>query len=214
MISTVMLAAIRTRLDEITESFWKDVESYAALAQGQMAVIGVLLSLYKAKRKIDPAIKLPYELESLLDDNIGTLSADPSILAIPTGLLELIAVTYDHDNSGGQKPCFIVDLPMLGFTEDNTFQVADGYNPRVYLKSVSDTLQLVFLPTKTATAPYTVHYVKKPTDIASGQNATLPETTHTAIVEFATSILLQKDGRPQESQVYYQKYQSELRTLG
>jgi hypothetical protein len=217
MDAATMKAAVDTRLDEVTAAtgtFVTTTEVYAALAQGQVAVIGILLSIYKAKRKIDPFVMLPYELESLLNDDVGTVITDPSVIAVPTGFLDLIAATYDHDASGIEKPCFIVDLPMIGFSEDNTFQVADGDNPRVYIKSISDTLKLVFLPTKTAVAPYTIHYIKKPTDIASGQDATLPSTTHTAIVEFATAILFQKDNRAQEAQVYYQKYLSELRSLG
>ncbi len=211
MTSTVMLAAIRTILDEASASFWTDAETYAALADGQNEVIKELLNVYRVKQKIDSA--LPYELEAVLNEDTGTLAVDPTVLVVPTGFMELISATYDHDNTGGENPCFISSLPDLEFIEDITFLAASGTNPRIYMKTVSDALNLIFLPTKTATAPYTIHYIKSPTDIASGQSATLPVSTHSAIVNYAVSRMFQKDDRPQESQVWYQKYFQELQSL-
>ncbi len=213
MTSTVMLAAIRTILDEASASFWTDAEVYAALADGQNEAIKELLNVYRVRKKVNPQAPLLYELEAVLNEDTGTLAVDPTVLTVPTGFMELISATYDHDNTGGENPCFISNLPDLEFIEDITFLAASGTNPRIYMKTVSDALKLIFLPTKTATAPYTIHYIKSPTDIASGQNATLPVSTHSAIVNYAVSRMFQKDDRPQESQVWYQKYFQELQSL-
>ena len=211
MTSTVMLAALRTILDESSASFWTDAESYAALADAQNEVIKELLNVYRVKKKFDPT--LSYELESVLNEDTGTLAVDPTVLAVPTGFMELISATYDHDAGADEKPCYISSVPDLAFTEENTFLAAAATNPRVYLKTVSDALKLVFLPTASGSAPYTIHFIKSPTDIASGQNATLPVSTHSAIVNYAVTRLFQKDDRPQEAQIWYQKYLQELKSL-
>ena len=50
MTSTVMLAAMRTLLEEASASFWTDAECYAALADAQNEIIKELISVYKMKR--------------------------------------------------------------------------------------------------------------------------------------------------------------------
>lgn len=205
---------MRTILDESTASYWTDAECYAALADGQNEVIKELLNVYRLKRRIDPALPLPYELESVLnDEDNSTGDVDPTVISVPTGFMALISATYDHDGTGGEKPCYIVDLPNIRFTENNALLTADGNNPRIFVRSIGDTVKLEFLPANTANAPYVINFIKTPADIASGQNPTLPVSTHSAIVNYAVARMFQKDDRPQEANRYYQLYLSEIKSL-
>ena len=201
-----MLAAMRPILDESSASFWTDAEAYAALADGQNEVIKAFLGVYRAKRKVDPT--LPYELESLLNDNVGAVDA----VAVPSGFLELISATYDHDGTGGQVACYISNMQETQFNEENTFLTATANSPVAYVKSTTDAVKINFLPALSGTPAYTYWCLVSPTDIASGQNATLPVTTHSAIVNYATARMLEKDQR-QESQVLYNKYLQELKMI-
>ena len=199
---------MRTILDESSASFWTDAEAYAALADGQNEVIKELLGVYRIKRRLDPDHPLPHELESVLNDDTGTTQT----VSVPSGFLELVAATFDHNGSGGEKPCVISNIGVLGFEENNTFLAATAEDPSAYVKSVTDVMKIVFLPTLSGTPAFTIWYVKSPTDIASGQNALLPATTHSAIVNYATARMLEKDQR-QEAQVFYNKYLQELKTI-
>ena len=209
MTSTVMLAAVRTILAESTAGFFTDAEIYTALADGQTEVIKYLIDIYRAKRRIDSKTPLFYELESILNDDTGTTQS----VAVPSGFLELISATFDHNGTGGENPCNIVNMNVLPFYENNTYLSATDVSPRVYIKSISDVVTIVFLPTLSGTPAYTIHYLKSPTDIASGQNAVLPVTTHNAIVYFTVSRMLSKEQRLQEAQIYLQNFMNELKGM-
>ena len=212
MVSTVMLAAMRTILDESSAGFWTDAECYAALADGQNEVIKELSSVYRARYKIDNSTEMSYELASLINDESSTTTTGQ--VSVPTGFLWLIGAHYDHDGAIALVPCIVVSSDR-GFpqNENNTFLQATTAEPHVYLATVSDTLKVNFIPAPSGTASYTFTFIKTPTDIASGQNAVLPVSTHSAIVNYGTSRMLEKDQRSQESQMIYNKYLQELKTL-
>lgn len=203
MTSTVMLAAVRTILDESSASFWTDNEIYAALADGQNQVIEKLLNMYRQTGV------MKYELKSIEYDDTGT---DDNV-AVPSGFLELIRATYDHDGSGGEEPCEILTHAQVLEKEDNSFTTATSTEPIVYIKSTSDALKIYFLPSKSGTPAYTFWHITSPSDIAAGTNATLPVTTHSAIVNYAVSRMFEKDQRPQESQQYYTLFLKEIEGL-
>lgn len=211
MTAAQLKANVDTILDEVTgaSTFTTTTEVYQALADGQNEVISLFLSVYRMKKKLDPEIALPFELESILNDDTGT---DDSV-SIPTGFQELIAATYDHDGAGKEVGCKIKDNRRIAFDEDNTFIIATATDPVAYIKSVSDTLKIVFLPAKSGTPAFTIHFLKTPADIASGVNPTLPATTHNAILLFAVSRLLEKDQRFSESQGYYNQFLQEMKLL-
>lgn len=200
MTSTVMLAAVRTILDEASASFWTDAEVYAALADAQNEVIKKLLETYRQTGMIK------FELRSVYFDDTGTNDN----ISVPAGFLELIKATYDHNGTGGQEPCEILDHRAVLEREDNSYTSATATEPVAYINSTGDALKIFFLPAKDGTPACTIYHISKPTDIASGQNATLPVTTHSAIVHYAVSRMLDKDQRPQESQAHYQIFLQEI----
>jgi hypothetical protein len=152
---------------------------------------------------------MKYELLSLRNDNTGTTQS----VAVPAGFLELLNATFDHDGTGGEEPCEILTHDQVLIRQDNTFTTATSTEPIVYIKSVSDAVTIVFLPTLSGTPAFTIHFLKSPADIASGQNPILPVTTHQAIVHYSASRMLDKDQRPQESQKEYGLFLKEVEGL-
>lgn len=198
-----MLAATRTILDESSASFWTDAEIYAALADGQNQVIQLLLDKYRVTGR------MPYELKSVEFDDTG---ADDNV-TVPAGMYEFLRATYDHDGTGGQEPCEILTPDDVLKREDSTFTTATSTEPIAYIKSTSDALKIYFLPSKSGTPAYTIWHITKPSDIAGGTNPTLPTTTHSAIVHYAVSRMLDKDQRPQEAQLHYNVFLKEVEGL-
>jgi hypothetical protein len=198
-----MLAAVRTILDESSASFWTDAEIYAALADGQNVIVEKLLNMYRQTGV------MKFELTSILFDDTGT---DDNV-AVPAGFLELVRATYDHNGTGGQEQCEILTHDKVLEREDSSYTSATATEPIAYIKSTSDALKIYFLPTKDGTPAFTFWHITKPADIASGQNPALPVTTHSAIVHYATSRMLDKDQRPQESQIQYGLFLKEIEGL-
>ena len=210
-----MLAAMRTILDESSASFWTDAEAYAALADGQNEVIKELLGVYKSRYKIDPNTELPVELTSIEEYGNAAITASVEMIAAPTGFLWLMAAKWDHDNAGALVPCRILTVDRGFFHhQGNTFLAATATDPIAYVapEVVAGGHSINFLPNSTGTANYEIYYIAAPTDIAAGTNAALPVTTHSAIVNYATARMLEKDQR-QEAQVFYNKYLQELKTI-
>jgi hypothetical protein len=214
MTTAIMLAKVRTFLDESSASFWTDAEIYAALAHGQIACIDIILTVYKQRYKIDPNHELPNELRVLETNNSAGIAA--SKINIPAGFIWLVNANWDHDSTGGEKPCRIVSMDR-GFNHhiDNTFLAPSATDPIAYVApEISAGAQSInFLPVYSTTATYTIYYLKYPTAIAVGQEPTLPEGMHNAIVEYATYAMLMKDQRPQEAQAHYNLYSQELKQI-
>lgn len=213
MTSTVMLAAVRTILDEATASFWTDNEIYAALADGQNQVIDKLLTSYRLRRKANPEAELPYELQSIGFRLISSGAA--SAVNLPASFLELVYAKWDNDNSGVKEPCEIVSPVRVLEREDNTYTSTTSTEPLVYIEVATSggAVQVNFLPVYSSTGAYDIQYLGKPSDIASGTNPTLPVNTHSAIVHYAVSRMLEKDQRPQEAQTHYGLFLKEIEGL-
>lgn len=214
MTTATMLAKVRTFLDESSASFWTDVEVYASLAHGQISVIEFLFAIYQQKRRIDPDTGLPEELRSLTTYVASSMAA--SALALPSGFLWLLSAKWDHDATGGGLPCRVINIDRsFDFHISNTFLAPTSADPVAYVgASVSTGNQSInFLPVYSTTGAYQIYYLKHPTAIAAGQEPTLPEVTHNAIVEYATYAMLMKDQRPQEAQVHYNLYSQELKAM-
>jgi hypothetical protein len=213
MTSTEMLARVRTALDEAATGFNTDAEIYSALADGQNAVINVILSIYKAKIKVDNLTELPYELITLLENATASITA--SFIALPTGFLYLVNAKWDHDATGGQKPCLLVSNDkMLYAGEDNSYLAATSTSPKAYVATLAGGSPAIhFLPTYSTSGVYTISYIKTPTAIASGQNPLLPVSTHSAIVFYATAQMFIKDEKIQEAQSMLNDYSKELSNL-
>ena len=212
MTSTDMLARTRTLLEESTAAFWTDAEIYAALADGQNAVINVLLGVYKGKSQINNQTELPYELTTLLENAAAAMAS--SSLNIPTGFLWLVSAQWSYNGTVTAKPCIIVnDDRTFVFLEDNTYLGATASNPKAYIAPVSSVMKINFLPAYATSGTYGIRYLKTPTAIASGQNPTLPVSTHSAIVFYATAQMLYKDEKFQEAQMMLNDYSKELQNL-
>ena len=177
MVSTVMLAACRTILDETTASFWTDAQVYAALADGQNEVIKEVLAVYKARYKLDPDTELPSELTSVGAYASGAITSSVEMIAVPAGFLWLVNAKWDHDNAGALVPCRIMTMDRgLFHYQGNTFLAATATDPIAYVGAeiAAGGHSINFLPDSTGTANYAMYFIQSPTDIAAGQNATYP----------------------------------------
>jgi hypothetical protein len=219
MTAAQMEAAVHVLLDEVTvplatgTSFWTDEEVFASLADGQNAAIGALWADYNAKRKANPKTLLSDELNAVqFRTTADSLAAN--IVNAPAGYLHLINAAWDHDDTGGMKACLVVTQDERIFEEDNEFLAATPDMPTVAIGNPSGTTLFSFRPVYSTSAEYQLDYIKTPTDIASGQNATLPVSTHNAIVFYAVSRLLQKDSpngeRAQEIGYYMNLFNQEI----
>ena len=213
MTSAVMKANVDTILDEITASsdtMWTDTEVYQALADGQNQVIKRLLAVYRAKKEANPRTSLSYELETLLNDDTGSTQT----VNVPAGFLELIAAYFNFNDTIGSMLCSIMDnLEEHYFEQDNVYLSATGSKPVAGITSVGDVVKIFFIPTIVGTGSFSINYLKSPDDIASGTNPTLPVTTHSAIVHYAASRMLEKDQRVQEAGVQYNLFLKEIEGL-
>jgi len=214
MTSTVMLAAVRTILDEASASFWTDAEIYAALADAQNNIIDKVLAVYRAKRMINPDMPMPYTLESLTALVTGTGLA-ASYISVPSDYLEMVYAKWDSDSTGTQYRCEVMSATYNNFREDNTFLSATHTKPICQASPITtgSTVLINFLPVYKVAATYEVQYIATPTDIAAGQNAKLPANTHNAMIHFAVARMLDKDQRLQEAQMHQQIYLQELQTV-
>ena len=207
MTSVQQLAAARVLLDEATADFFLDAKIYASLAEAQNAAIVMLIAAYRAKGK-DALIT--FELATILEVKTSSAVA-ASFVATPAGFLHLVRATYDHDASGGEEPCTIVSQnSMKDHREGNTYLAAVSTFPVAYVDNLSGTTRVSFLPVFSTNHDSTFDYFKKPTDIASGQDPTLPETTHDAMVFYAVAKHFEQDDESQKSQYWMGLFNQEI----
>lgn len=214
MTTAIMLARVRTLLDESSAGFWTDTEIYAALAHSQISVINEILKIYKLRSQANPSTELPEELRVLSVRASGTISA--SYVAIPTGLIWLLNASWDHDATGGEKPCYIISQDrQFNFREDNPYLAAASTQPIAYSSQYQSGGQqaINFRPIYSTNGTYSIEYLKYPTAIASGQEPTLPESTHNAIIFYATATMLLKEEKISEAQSYFQNYFNEIKSM-
>lgn len=214
MTSAIMLAKVRTYLDESSASYWTDTEAYASLAHGQVACLDAVFTAYQQRLKADPELELPDELRTLITHDSAGIAA--SKINAPSGFMWLVNAKWDHDTSGEEEPCRVISMDrVFHHREDNTFTSATATDPIAYVapEVSAGTQSINFLPIYSTTGTYSIYYLKYPTAIASGQEPTLPESTHNAIVEYATFSLLMKDQRPQEAGVHLNNYMNEIKML-
>jgi len=215
MTSAIMKAKVDTYLDEVTgaATFWTTTEVYAALAHGQIAVIDAVLDVYKKRLAVNPEIEMPDTLRALVNFSGAGIAA--SEINLPSGFLWLVSANWDY-NGSTSYPCKIINFDRQYFHhQNNTFLAATATDPIAYVgaKESDGTQSINFRPVYDTNANYEVYYLKYPTAIASGQEPTLPEGTHNAIVDYAVYALLIKDQRPEEAQVFYNKFIQEIQTI-
>ena len=195
MTSALMLARLRTLLDEATASFWTDTECYAALSDGQRMVVD---GLYQKSPK-------HHLLKTLFKRATGS-DTTSSAITLPTDFKEFVNATYTTLTTEDQKPCRIVNYDAEFLLEkDNSYLAPNRATPVVYLSATTG-LRLIYFEPTSIHADYTIVYLKQPTEIDGSTNPLLPDETHEAIILYAFSFLLRKDLRAQEADGAYKLF--------
>lgn len=183
MTTATMLTRCRTLLDEASAGLWADTEIYSALADGQNAIIDILL----AKRGEQP---LHYLLKDIMV-NAGHTSGATA----PSGFIELISATVDGTRAD------IVSFQDYMNRSGNTYLTPTTSNPLAYVIEDLTAKEIHSDPTTSLE----IYYLKTPSEIASGVEPTLTRG-HEAIVQYAFSFLLEKEKRTQESMAELEKF--------
>jgi hypothetical protein len=184
MTTATMLTRVRTLLDEASAGLWVDTEIYSALADGQNAIIDILIAKYKSGEPV----------HNLLQDI--TLSAShTSGTAAPSGYIDLSYVTVN-----GVRADIVSHKEYLE-RDANTYLDPVANSPVAYVREDGSTKKIYFDPT---TVPV-IYYFKTPTEIASGVEPTLSRG-HEAIVQYAFSFLLLKNKQTERSMAELEKF--------
>lgn len=191
MTSVLMLARLRTLLDEATASFWSDTECYTALSDGQREVVN--------------SVKNPQILKVLLKTATGSNTSGTGI-TLPTDFREFVNAKWTSVTAGTQYPCSIINYNEQFLRDkDNTYLAPIRLNPVVYLNAITG-LRLIYFEPASANGDYTIVYLKQPTEITAGVDSILSEETHEAIILYAFSFLLRKDLRQAEADGAYKLF--------
>jgi hypothetical protein len=212
MTSTEMLARVRSLLDEASASFWSDSEIYSALTDGQQSIANYFYNLYILRSSEKQDVPIPKVLEKLYTASSGTTAT--SNVAKPSGYWHLISAKYAYDDTIKYN-CRIEKISSATFSNlDNTYLSATNTSPVIYEDYSASSVDFYFSPPPNVTAGYKIYYLKFPSAISGSSEPSLDVLVHDAIVDYAMFKLLMKDQRPNEAQVYLQKYLNELQTIG
>lgn len=191
MLSTDMLARVRTLIDEASASYWQDGEIYSALSDGQTEAVNFLYGIYEAKKKVDDSIMLPDVLSPLTKSLSNSITSSYTV-AVPTDLFKLIAIEITN----GANPK--VAALRRDFTEKTIFyqynSLMNGTNDITYFSNAAN-----YYFNQLLNGSYNIYYLENPPTIASGVNPIVGSAVHDAICLFAFSAVLKKDQRVEES---------------
>lgn len=208
MTSANLLARLRTLLDEASASFWTDTEAYAALADGQNAVIALSLGVYRSRKFSMPNqdVPLPHTLQSIFATQTATVNSGASTAALSGTVLELVYVKYNHSAVSPLYPARRRNYsPASEFKAANSFLVATPSSGEYYIRFNNPTITFETASTDNA-ATWIAGVLSQPTDIASGQVPVIPDNCMPAVLQFAFARLLSKDQRVTESQNAFKRF--------
>lgn len=188
-----MLARVRTLVDESSAGFWTDTEIYSALTDGQKQVANFLLAKFQNYQR------LPEPLRPLLVNPVASFGTS---ITVPADYWYDFSLKYGSA-SDNKQVAERREIKGIAGIEDNS------YLTDFYYTVDSDTINFGI----SGAQYYTLIYLKKPTAIDGSTQPILEESSHSAIVHWATSQMLLKDERPQEAQIYINLYEKEVGIL-
>ena len=193
MTTADMLAAVRTILDETTQSYFQDSAIYKALQSGQIEAINLIYSIYKAKKDTT----LPDALIPVSQVKSGTASSVTTI-SVPTDLLFLIGAEVTI--SGTLKPAY-----------QRNFDIRTIFYK--YNSLMNNTSDVTYYPVgtnlqfnQTLNGAYNIYYIQNPATIVAGVDPVIGLSVHDAIVYYAVAFMLLQDQRSDESAQNFSKF--------
>lgn len=203
-----LLARLRTLLDEASAAYWTDAEAYQALADGQNAVIAIALGVYRAKKLslANQDVPLSPLLQTLYGTQTATVTSGASTASLTGTVLELVWVKYNHSAATPLYPARLrFHSPASEFKAANSFLVATTTSGEYYIRFANPVITFETASTNSASV-WLAGVLTQPTDIASGQASTIPDSAVPAILQFAFARMLSKDQRVSESQDAFKRF--------
>src|SRR3990167_2843854 len=203
-----LLARLRTLLDEASASFWTDAEAYAALADGQNAVIYLALGLYRAKKFAihNQDVPLSPLLQPLFTTVTATVNSGLSTATLSAVPLELIWLKYNHNAGTPLYPARVrFQSPASEFKAANSFLVATTASGEYYIRFTNPVITFDTASTNNA-ATYLAGVLAQATDIGASQASVIPDNCVPAILQFAFARCLSKDLRTSDSQAAFNSF--------
>jgi len=221
MTSTELLARVKFVLDETgTGTFWEDSKIYKQLDSGQNTCISRLLAKERELRLQGVPDFRHGSLKVLV--KIADITPDPSVntvsLSTLTDLLDIVSVALYETSSKATLGLEEITLEGLLRLTDNRY-VASNYNSTSKKGKIYYTRYQGNLLTSLSAIPSTdydkvrIGYYAQPSEIASPTNPTLLPETHEAIINYAVSYCLEKDGKTEQALAYFQKADSLISKL-
>ncbi len=210
-----LLARLRTIVDEAAQSYFTDTECYAALSDGQRALINIVLSIYNAKAKINPHEKIPEVLFPLIKTVNNTLANGAASIGLPSDYLQDLWLTYNHDSplSANLKPCRKRNYG-LGYPQQKSNSYMKDNPGNEYFYSIYGTIINLETPVTVNTGNYQFAYIPIAADIISGGgNPVLQDNALMAVVHYAAADLFTKDELNEAANLEFQKFLQLTRDL-
>ena len=196
MTSVLMLARLRTLLDEASAGFWTEPEEYAALSDGQREVFNIIF-------KKDPHSQM---LKPLLKDKDQTGGSNQAI-ALPSDFREFVNAKMATTTGGTKIPAKVIDYNDTHLQNvNNSYLKPITASPVVYVKGTTSLGRKIYFEPLSSNADYSITYMTNPTEISSIVEPILPSDTHESIIVYAFSFLLRKDLRQVEADSAYKLF--------
>lgn len=202
MLSTDMLARVRTLIDEASASYWQDSEIYSALSDGQTEAVNFIYGLYEAKKKADPNTILP-DVLSPLTKSLSNSIVSSYTITIPTDLFKLIAIEITNGTNpkvAAYRRDFSVETIFYQYNS-----LMNGTNNVSYFSNAAN-----YFFNQLLNGSYNIYYIENPPAISSGVNPTVGSAIHDIICLYAFSQVLKKDQRLEESTQNFNQFLSLL----
>lgn len=171
-----------------------------------------MLKIEEVTRKTDGKFRHP-DLALLIEEADIVLVSATIGYALPSGWLRTLSAEISYANSppngGTQVWATEITLGELGHRRTNTYTVPTKTDPVFYIATIKTTGKAIaFSPVADFSVTVTSghKYYKQPTEIAAGQDFTLEDNLHEAIVEYAAYMALIQDGEEQKALPHLQSF--------
>lgn len=196
MTSAEMLARLETLLDEVGTGFYTPTEKYAALSDGQRAVVNFIYQRDPHNQNLKTLLK-----------TVGATNGNNQGIAVPSAFKEIVTGELAVTTGGTLYPCRVVNYDLEFITDkDNDYLKPIAASPVVYVKASTSIGRKIYFEPSSANSDYSLVIFTNPTEITSGTNPVLPDATHEAIIQWAFSFLIRKESRVAEADNAYKLF--------
>lgn len=213
MTQTEALARVRQILNETTAGFFADNTIYDYLDSAQNRVIQIGIGYQRGYKLREPYYECFFlkPLISLDASNTTTVGSDYQEYALPAGFIDTYRASYSASNGGTEYSCALLSFSEAVAKSGNTYAQASITKPVYYIKA--EKIGFFPQPSGAGANNYAHYYYAQPSTVASGQDFTLREETHEAIIEYALYLAYSQDKNDQLAQLHLKEFQEIINKL-